>query len=184
MRPLEIEGSFRHPGAAFASRTDPWLISCIPSGWLLRRLRFQTLPRLLRQRIDHELIRMLDQLTHELRRQAAIEHDGVPMALVHVPAGFDGLVLVPQLDGAFGIAFEIDARRKILRNGDGEHLVANFVHQRLGTKGCCFFRAGQTEAMGDDIGQVHGRMIWRRACCCANSTMDTLVRRSATSTCP
>ena len=37
---------------------------------------------------------MLDEFADEFRGHGTVEDEGVPVLLVHVPAGFDGLVLI------------------------------------------------------------------------------------------
>lgn len=98
---------------------------------------------------------MLDEFADEFRGHGTVEDEGVPVLLVHVPAGFDGLILVTKLQRALGITLQVDAGRMVLGNGDGEELAADFINERLGSKRLRFLSAGEAEAEVDDIGEVH-----------------------------
>jgi hypothetical protein len=98
---------------------------------------------------------VLDELADELGRHGTVEDEGVPVLLVHVPAGFDGLVLVAKLQGALGIALQVDAGGVVLRHGDGEELATDFVHEGFRSKRLRFLGGGEAEAKVDDIGEVH-----------------------------
>jgi hypothetical protein len=55
---------------------------------------------------------VVDQFADQGLRQRTIEHDGVPVPLVHVVAGEDGGVFVAEGEGAIGLALEVEARRR------------------------------------------------------------------------
>ncbi len=102
---------------------------------------------------------MSDQLLYQTGWQRAVQHHGVPMLLVHVPAGRDGRVLLAQGNGALWITLEIDARWVVIRHGDGEHFASDFVNKRLGTKGRALIGSRLAQALGNGIWQIHNRHV-------------------------
>lgn len=85
---------------------------------------------------------MLDQLADQIFIEALIEHQGVPMALVHVITRKDRRVLIAQIDRTLRLAFQIHPRRHVFGRQRGEHLSAHFVDQNLGAEGAAFLGRG------------------------------------------
>jgi hypothetical protein len=58
----------------------------------------------LRESADDEVVRVLDQVAHELVAKAAVDRDRVPVPLVEVVAGADRVIAVSQLGGQLRLA--------------------------------------------------------------------------------
>ena len=69
---------------------------------------------------------MVDQFTKKLIGKASFEFHCIPVLFVHVPAGADFGVFLPQLDGAIRVAFEVDGKFLIIQPGEGEHFTHHF----------------------------------------------------------
>src|SRR3954471_13992710 len=74
------------------------------------------------QAADDEVVGVLDHVAHEALRQAAVDRDGVPVALVEVPSRLYGCVRGAQLDGELRLALEADRQRLAAQEAQGEHL--------------------------------------------------------------
>src|SRR3954464_1345639 len=80
----------------------------------------ELLARAARESVGHEVVRVLDHVANELVRQAAVERDRVPVALVQVVAGADRAVGDPELNGELRLALDADLERRAVQCAQGE----------------------------------------------------------------
>ena len=66
--------------------------------------------QLLGQLLKDQPVRLFTKHLHQILGQIAIQPDGVPAALIHIKAGEDLGVLLPQEQGCFRLAFEGEQR--------------------------------------------------------------------------
>jgi len=95
---------------------------------------------------------MEDEFAEE-RGRDAIDVDGVPVAFVHVVAGLDGVVLIAEVEGAVGVALEIEARRDVGEGGEGEEFVGDFEDEDVGAERGGFGGVGECEAEVAEVGE-------------------------------
>jgi hypothetical protein len=81
----------------------------------------------------------------------AFDVDGVPVAFVHVVAGLDGVELVAKVEGAVGVALEIEARRDVGEGGEGEEFVGDFEDEDVWAERGGFGGVGECEAEVADV---------------------------------
>src|SRR5688572_29074456 len=81
-----------------------------------------------RQLAHDEVVRVLDQIADEPVRQAAVERDRVPVALVQVVAGPDRGIGVPQLGGELRLALHAHLERLTVERAQSEHLPVDLEH--------------------------------------------------------
>ena len=74
--------------------------------------------------------------------------------------GRDALVVLPQEQRAFWIAFQSHAARQALQIRDGEHLAADLEDEGVGAEGQVFGRAMLREAVVTQGIEVHGTGDW------------------------
>ena len=98
---------------------------------------------------------MPDQFADEGGGEGAIQEDGVPVALVHVVAGEDGVLFLPEGDGAVGVALEVHAGRVFLRGGEGEELAVDFEDKDVRSEGSGGLHLRKREAQIAGGGEVH-----------------------------
>jgi hypothetical protein len=79
-----------------------------------------------------QVVRVLDQIPHEVLRQAAVEGDGVPVTLVEVVAGTDRRIARAQADGELGIALEAYLERPARETAEREHLPGDLEDRDAG----------------------------------------------------
>lgn len=103
---------------------------------------------------------MVDEGADEGGIKGTVEHEGIPVAFVHVVAGEDGRVLISEGKGAVGVALEVEARWHVLGDGEGEHFAGDFIDEHIGAEGGGFFGTLEGEAVGDGVGQIHGWSGW------------------------
>ena len=91
---------------------------------------------------DDEVPGVIAEFADESGLEAAIEDEGVPMALVHVIAWENGVVLGTERDGAIRITFEVGAACLdavvYFKTEGGEHLASHFINKHFRTKGRLF----------------------------------------------
>ena len=77
----------------------------------------------------YKIIGVVDHRSDFLWRYGTIEIDGVPVLLVHVITGPNCAETFPQLDGSFGIAFEIDRRRVNVEKKEKKDLLGDLENK-------------------------------------------------------
>src|SRR3954452_13174937 len=111
------------------------MVSPCGRGCLVRwRRPSELLTRALWEGADDEVVRVLDQVTHELIREAAVDRDRVPVALVQVVAGADRVVAVPQADRHVRLALDAHLQGRAANRAQGEHLAGDLEHRMLGSE--------------------------------------------------
>src|SRR5215218_1016041 len=122
-----------------------------------RRLRrpAELLAHALGQRAHNEVVGVLDQVAHELIREAPVEHDRVPVALVEVIAGTDRGIAVPQADRQLRLALGAHLERRPVQRAEGEHLAGDLEHGVLGSEREVLDRPGLLEAPRPQLGRIH-----------------------------
>lgn len=105
---------------------------------LFLRLAFQFFPDSPGERAINQIVGVLDELFHQIRRDRAIQYQGIPMTLVHVIAGNNGIVFLAELEGAVRIALQVHTQRIAGRIIDGEKFSADFLDECIRPEGCGF----------------------------------------------
>ena len=110
------------------------------------------LPRML---IKNQLIGVLNQFTNEGSGHRPIQHHRVPMFFVHVPAGLDTRIAIPQFHRTRRIAFQIDPSREFRGHCGCKHFSTNFKDEYIWAERRGLFCFWQFQAQGNHFGQVH-----------------------------
>src|SRR4051794_17017145 len=108
-----------------------------------------------RQATHDEVVRVLDQVPHEPARQAPIESDRVPVALVQVVARADRRIRRPQLDRKLRLTFDTDRERRLLERTESKHLPRNLEHRSPRTKRKLLNRPGLAQTPTPQLSRVH-----------------------------
>jgi len=101
---------------------------------------------------------VVDELGDESRGQGIVEDDGIPMLLVHVIAGDDGLIFFPELKGPVGIALEVHPALVVFESEGGEHLAEDLVDEGVGAEGGLLRDLWKGQDVGAAV--VDGKVHW------------------------
>ena len=151
-----LRGARALPAARGARAVAPVVarVAGTPLGGRPAQLRLNAL----RQAGHDEVVGVLDHVEHEPVGHAAVDLDGVPVALVEVVAGADRRVGVAQLLGERGLAFEADRERASFSGASANTLPGTLKTERSGRKG--------------NSSVVPGRSRQRRRSCAAGDTRE------------
>src|SRR5688572_8532892 len=112
-----------------------------------------------RERADDEVVGVLDQVADELVRQAAVERDRVPVALVQVVAGANRGIAGAQRDGELGLALDAHVERRSAERADGEDLARDLEDRGLGPEWELLDRARLLKAPYAEGLRVHQKIL-------------------------
>ena len=99
---------------------------------------------------------MLDEFADQGGREGTIQTDGVPVTLVHVKAGSDGVIFLAEEDGAVRVALEVQRGGKFSWRRESTELAGNFEDEDLGTEGSAGLRPRKGLAKIARGGKIHG----------------------------
>ena len=127
----------------------------------------ETFPIALGEFRDDEFVRVIAEFAHELWLERAIEHERVPVALVHVIAWNNGVMVCTKLHGPIGIALEIRLTYLHtifhLETERCEHLALHFVNQYLWTEGRLFGHGWLGQEVLAELVRIHRCSLTRRS---------------------
>src|SRR5713226_8018875 len=127
-------------------------------GWLARS-PFDRRPRVPGQGRDDEVVRVLDQIAHQLVRERAVEPERVPVPLVHVIAGRDSRVRGAQLLGEVRLALDVHLERALVQPAEREYASADPEDRDFWPEREVLARAREGEAAPAERGDFHAHII-------------------------